>query len=219
MSATSDLFAALAEPVPREERLREGAMVLRGLALADAAALFEALTSVIARAPLRHMVTPGGRRMSVAMTNCGALGWITDASGYRYARIDPESGVAWPEMPPAFTRLARIAAEQAGYPGFAPDVCLINRYAPGARLTLHQDKDERDFAQPIVSVSLGLPARFQFGGSKRSDRRLIVPLSHGDVVVFGGAARLCYHGVLPLREGIHPVTGACRINLTLRRAQ
>jgi DNA oxidative demethylase len=219
MSATSDLFAALAEPVPREERLREGAMVLRGLALADAAALFEALTSVIARAPLRHMVTPGGRRMSVAMTNCGALGWITDASGYRYARIDPESGVAWPEMPPAFTRLARIAAEQAGYPGFAPDVCLINRYAPGARLTLHQDKDERDFAQPIVSVSLGLAARFQFGGSKRSDRRLIVPLSHGDVVVFGGVSRLCYHGVLPLREGIHPVTGACRINLTLRRAQ
>jgi DNA oxidative demethylase len=218
MSASADLFAGLADPAPRRERLREGVFVLRGLALADAPALFEALTSVLARALLRHMVTPGGRRMSVAMSNCGALGWISDPSGYRYDAIDPESGTAWPEMPPAFARLAGMAAEQAGYSGFVPDACLINRYAPGTRLTLHQDKDERDFAQPIVSVSLGLPARFQFGGLKRSVRPLIVPLSHGDVVVWGGPSRLCYHGVLPLRDGVHPASGACRINLTLRRA-
>jgi DNA oxidative demethylase len=219
MSASADLFAELAPPAPRRERLREGAFVLRGLALADGPALLDALAAVLARAPLRHMLTPGGRRMSVAMTNCGAWGWVTDRSGYRYDGIDPESGAAWPALPPTFARLAGIAAEQAGYSGFVPDACLINRYAPGSRLTLHQDKDERDFAQPIVSVSLGLPARFQFGGLKRSVRPLTVPLSHGDVVVWGGSSRLCYHGVLPLRDGVHSASGACRINLTLRRAR
>jgi DNA oxidative demethylase len=218
MSASADLFAEPAAPAPRRERLREGAFVLRGFALAAGPALLDVLAAVLARAPLRHMVTPGGRRMSVAMTNCGALGWISDPSGYRYDGIDPESGAAWPPLPPIFAHLAGIAAEQAGYPGFVPDACLINRYAPGTRLTLHQDKDERDFAHPIVSVSLGLPARFQFGGPRRSDRPLLVPLFHGDVVVWGGPARLFYHGVLPLRQGVHRATGACRINLTLRRA-
>jgi len=219
MSVDIDLFAGLADPVPRQERLRAGAVVLRGFALADAHTLLAALTSVVARAPLRHMVTPGGRRMSVAMTNCGALGWVTDPSGYRYKGADPESGAAWPPMPAEFARLAGRAAEQAGYPGFVPDACLINRYTPGTRLSLHQDKDERHFDKPIVSVSLGLPARFQFGGLRRCERPLLVPLSHGDVVVWGGPSRLCHHGVLPLLDGVHAATGACRINLTFRRAR
>ena len=218
MSESADLFAAIADPMPRRELLREGAMVLRGFALNHAPTLLDAMAGVLARAPLRHMVTPGGYRMSVAMSNCGALGWITGNSGYRYDGIDPESGAAWPAMPAVFAHLAGSAAEQAGYPAFVADACLINRYTPGSRLTLHQDKDEKDFAQPIVSVSLGLPARFQFGGLRRSDRPLLVPLSHGDVVVWGGASRLCYHGVLALADGVHSATGACRINLTLRRA-
>src|SRR5262249_36146035 len=158
---------------------------------------------VAAQAPFRHMVTPGGFRMSVAMTNCGALGWVTDQTGYRYDPVDPESGECWPRMPESFLRLARDAAARAGFANFVPDACLINRYRPGARLTLHQDKNERDFGAPIVSVSLGIPAVFLFGGLKRADKTVRVTLRHGDVVVWGGPDRLRYHGVLPLKEGHH----------------
>jgi DNA oxidative demethylase len=218
MNASGDLFAGSADRTPRRERLRAGAVVLRGFALADSPLLLEGLARIIAQAPLRHMTTPGGFRMSVSMTNCGALGWVTDRSGYRYTGVDPESGRAWPEMPAVFASLAARAAAQAEYGGFVPDACLINRYEPGARLTLHQDRNERDLTQPVVSVSLGLPAAFQFGGTRRRDRTVRVPLEHGDVVVWGGESRLAFHGVLPLREGAHPATGGCRINLTFRRA-
>jgi DNA oxidative demethylase len=193
-------------------------MLLRGWAKPDAAALLADLQAVLERAPLRHMVTPGGFRMSVAMSNCGALGWVSDPTGYRYDALDPDSGQHWPAMPASFLRLAKLAAAEAGFGGFEPDACLVNRYEPGARLTLHQDRNERDFSQPIVSVSLGLPAVFLFGGPKRSDRPVRVPLMHGDVVVWGGPARLRHHGVLALEQGQHALTGNFRFNLTLRRA-
>jgi alkylated DNA repair protein (DNA oxidative demethylase) len=164
------------------------------------------------------MVTPGGFRMSVAMTNCGSYGWVTDRNGYRYDAVDPESGKEWPRMPESLLQLAVDAAARAGFKGFVPDACLINRYEPGARMSLHQDRNERDFDQPIVSVSLGLPAVFLFGGSKRADKPRRVELRHGDVMVWGGPSRLRYHGVMPLRDGLHPVVGRHRINLTLRRA-
>ena len=156
--------------------------------------------------------------MSVAMTNCGALGWVTDRTGYRYDGIDPESGKRWPAMPASFLTLATSAAAAAGFPQFLPDACLINRYEPGAKLSLHQDKNERDFDAPIVSVSLGIPAVFLFGGMERGDKTLRVPVKHGDVVVWGGPARLRYHGVMPLKQGYHDVLGANRVNLTFRRA-
>jgi len=192
--------------------------VLRAYALPQEAALLAAIGEVIAAAPLRHMVTPGGFRMSAAMTNCGALGWVTDETGYRYDATDPESGRHWPPLPQAFMRVAQGASERAGFPHFSPDACLVNRYEPGARMSLHQDKDERDFSAPIVSVSLGLPAVFLFGGTKRGDRTQRVALAHGDVVVWGGPARLRYHGVQPLKEGRHPLAGGYRYNLTLRKA-
>jgi alkylated DNA repair protein (DNA oxidative demethylase) len=176
------------------------------------------LRDVTAAAPFRHMVTPGGFRMSAAMTNCGAAGWVTDRKGYRYTATDPETGRHWPPMPPVFHDLAVSAAAQAGFDGFMPDACLINRYEPGAKLSLHQDKDERDFGAPIVSVSLGLPAVFLFGGPQRTDRQLKVPVSHGDIAVWGGPARLAYHGVMPLKDGEHPMLGRQRINLTFRKA-
>lgn len=215
---TLDLFAADGPPEPWQEALAPGAMVLRGFALEGAAALVAGIAQVTARAPWRHLITPGGFRMSVAMTNCGALGWVSDATGYRYQGTDPQSGERWPLMPEAFALLASRAAASAGFENFAPDACLINRYEPGARLSLHQDRDERDYGAPIVSVSLGLPAVFLFGGSARGDKTQRVPLVHGDVVVWGGPARLRYHGVLALRDGVHPVLGACRVNLTFRRA-
>jgi alkylated DNA repair protein (DNA oxidative demethylase) len=210
----ADLFAGLDAPVP----LAPGAWLLRGLAAAQAPSLLQALDVVLDSAPWRHMVVPGGRRMSVAMSNCGMLGWVSDAAGYRYLAIDPDSGQPWPALPPPFAELAAEAASLAGYEDFRPDACLVNRYAPGARLTLHQDRDERDFTQPIVSVSLGLPAVFLFGGDKRSDPARRIPLAHGDVAVWGGTSRLRYHGVLPLADGEHALTGRCRINLTFRRA-
>lgn len=157
--------------------------------------------------------------MSVGMTNCGSLGWVTDRRGYRYEAEDPLSGQPWPAMPPVFRELAEQAAHQAGYPEFRPDACLINRYEPKAKMSLHQDKDEADFAQPIVSVSLGLPATFQFGGMHRSDPVAKIQLNHGDVVVWGGVDRLRYHGILPLKSGEHPRLGAVRVNLTFRRAR
>ncbi|HSD37275.1 MAG TPA: DNA oxidative demethylase AlkB [Rhodocyclaceae bacterium] len=200
------------------EALGPGAVVLRGFALADETALITAIDAVIARAAFRHMETPGGYRMSVAMSCCGAWGWVTDSTGYRYQDTDPQTGLAWPEMPEALHALAERAAASAGFAGFKPDACLINRYEPGARMSLHQDKDERDYSAPIVSVSLGLPAIFQFGGMARSDRALRVPLVHGDVVVWGAEARLRYHGVMPLKAGMHALLGAQRINLTFRKA-
>lgn len=212
----ADLFDA--EQTGIRTRLGEQAWVLRGFALPWLDALLPALRAIIAQAPLRHMATPGGFTMSVALTNCGALGWTTDAHGYRYRPDDPQTGLPWPPMPPAFAQLAREAAAQAGFAGFDPDACLINRYAPGARMSLHQDKNERDFGAPIVSVSLGLPAMFLFGGARRDERPARVPLLHGDVAVWGGVDRLRYHGVMPLAEGEHALLGRQRINFTLRRA-
>jgi alkylated DNA repair protein (DNA oxidative demethylase) len=200
------------------QKLQDGAMLLRGRALPVESALLAAIDRIAAQAPFRRMVTPGGFQMSVAMTNCGSVGWVTDRTGYRYDSSDPDSGAPWPAMPDVFLALARDAAEDAGFTGFVPDACLINCYKPGARLSLHQDKDERDYAHPVVSVSLGLPATFQFGGLKRNDRPLKVPLHHGDVVVWGGPARLVYHGVLALKEGEHPALGRRRVNLTFRKA-
>ncbi|MGH8120459.1 MAG: DNA oxidative demethylase AlkB [Gammaproteobacteria bacterium] len=200
------------------ESLGPAAAVLRGFARARETALFSALEKVTAAAPYRHMVTPGGFTMSVAMTNCGSYGWVSDRSGYRYDAQDPLTGKNWPEMPKTFLALAHQAAAAAGFNNFISDVCLVNRYVPGAKLSLHQDKDELDFNQPIVSVSLGVPAVFLFGGPKRNDRPDRVSLKHGDVVVWGGPDRLRYHGVLPLREAHHPCYGCHRINLTFRKA-
>ena len=210
---TLDLF----EP-PARAPLCAGAVLLRGLALPDSQRLLADVARVLEAAPLRFMVTPGGFRMSVAMSNCGSLGWVSDAGGYRYDAGDPSTGRPWPPMPASFREIATRAAALAGFDGFEPDACLLNRYEPGARLTLHQDRNERDKRHPIVSVSLGLPAVFLFGGARRTDKTRRVPLVHGDVVVWGGPARLHYHGVAPLSEGAHPQTGRHRFNLTLRRA-
>ena len=212
-----NLFEDIPEE-PRSESLTTGAVILRKFALQDEAAILDAVDEVVAKAPFRQMVTPGGYRMSVAMTNCGALGWVTDRSGYRYDSIDPVTRLPWPAMPRPLLRLATTAATEAGFVKFAPDACLINRYQTGARLSLHQDKDEKDFSQPIVSVSLGIPAVFLFGGLKREDKTIRVRLTHGDVVVWGGPARLRYHGVLALKEDHHPLVGDHRINLTFRKA-
>ena len=213
------LFDDSEEVESKRESLGPGAVVLRGFATTRSKSLLNAVEDAAAKAPFRHQVTPGGFRMSVAMTNCGTLGWITDESGYRYVSDDPLSGDPWPEMPHGFSSLAKDAAAEAGFDGFEPDACLINRYEPGDRLTLHQDHDERDFEAPIVSVSLGVPATFLFGGLKRSDRQRRIPLWHGDVVVWGWPARLRYHGVLPLNEDRHPALGKRRINLTFRKAR
>jgi DNA oxidative demethylase len=211
---TIDLFGDEREDV----LLAPGAMLLVGFALSVERALVESLTRVTAEAPFRHMLVPGGRRMSVVMTNCGQVGWVSDVGGYRYDTVDPTSGRPWPHMPAAFSDLAAAAAARAGFADFAPDACLVNRYDSGAKLSLHQDRDERDFSAPIVSISLGLPAVFLFGGLRRADPVQRVPVSHGDVVVWGGPSRLRYHGVQPVKPGMHPVTGPCRINLTFRRA-
>ena len=215
--SSSNLFDDIGEE-PRSEPLATGATILRRFALKNEAAILAAVRDIAARAPFRQMTTPGGYRMSVAMTNCGTLGWVTDRTGYRYDAIDPESGTPWPAMPEPFFRLATTAAAEAGFKNFLPDGCLINRYETGARLSLHQDKDEKDFSQPIVSVSLGVPAVFLFGGLNRNDKTTRVQLTHGDVVVWGGPARLRYHGVLALKEDHHPGFGNHRINLTFRKA-
>lgn len=199
--------------------MAEGAVLLRGFASSSEGELIAALRDIASQAPFRHMVTPGGHSMSVAMSNCGDLGWVTDRSGYRYDTNDPETGRPWPAMPAAFYRLAVEAAEQAGFAGFSPDACLINRYQPGARMSLHQDKDEQDFGAPIVSVSLGLPAVFLFGGLQRADKPRRFRLEHGDVVVWGGPTRLVFHGVAPLADGEHALVGRERINLTFRKAR
>lgn len=212
-----DLFSNSCLGQDRDE-LSAGATVLRQFAAAKGPALLDSIARIASQAPFRHMETPGGFRMSVAMTNCGPRGWVTDRRGYRYTTIDPEQGVEWPPLPKSFSDLAQSAAAAAGFPSFAPDACLVNRYESGARMSLHQDRNESDFSQPIVSVSLGLPAVFLFGGDQRSDRPQRIALTHGDVVVWGGPSRLRFHGITPLKPGNHPLTGSYRYNLTFRRA-
>ena len=211
----SDLFSEKL----RDVQLAPGAMLLAGFARPFETPLIAAIRSVIECAPFRHLVTPGGYRMSVAMTSCGTAGWVSDRTGYRYTAMDPETRQPWPPMPEAFAEIAEQAAAKAGFTDFRPDACLINRYEPGAKLSLHQDKDELDFNAPIVSVSLGLPATFLFGGLNRSDKTARYRLTHGDVVVWGGPARLAYHGVMPLADGEHPLLGRQRINLTFRKTR
>jgi alkylated DNA repair protein (DNA oxidative demethylase) len=215
MTASGELFPALPDDT-RSEWLEAGAVVLRAFARREADALLAGIAAVTDSAPFRHLETAGGKRMSVAMTNCGALGWISDRRGYRYSPLDPLSGKPWPAMPPFFRDLAVNAAAAAGFAGFTPDACLVNRYEPGARMALHQDRDERDLQAPIVSVSLGLPAVFLFGGPRRDDAARRIPLAHGDVAVWGGPARLRFHGVLALKPGTHPL--GLRYNLTFRQA-
>jgi DNA oxidative demethylase len=212
--------ADLLDALPRggTQPIAEAAVLLRGFAAAQDAALMDAVRTIEQQAAFRRMMTPGGRQMSVAMTNCGSAGWVTDRRGYRYDPVDPESGRPWPAMPTIFMSLAARSAAAGGFETFNPDVCLINRYEPGAKLSLHQDRDERDFSEPIVSVSLGLPAVFLFGGLRRSDRPRRIRLVGGDVVVWGGPARLAYHGIDTLADGEDPLTGRCRINLTFRKA-
>jgi DNA oxidative demethylase len=216
---TADLFESVPAARASHESIAEGAVLLRGFARPFEAELIADLRAIVEQAPFRHMVTPGGHQMSVAMTNCGSAGWVTDRSGYRYDASDPETQRPWPAMPPSFCQLAGQAAAQAGFGKFSPDACLVNRYQPGAKMSLHQDKDEHDFGAPIVSVSLGLPAIFLFGGLKRSDKPRRFPLQHGDVVVWGGPARLVFHGVAPLADGEHALLGRQRINLTFRKAR
>jgi alkylated DNA repair protein (DNA oxidative demethylase) len=210
---------ALFDPPSRDRTLGPGAQILGGLAQADGPALLAQIAAIEQAAPFRRLTTPGGHIMTVAMTNCGQVGWVSDRRGYRYEADDPLSGRPWPAMPPLLRDLACRAAARAGFEGFAPDACLVNRYAPGARLTLHQDRDEAAMDQPIVSVSLGLPATFLWGGPERGGKLMRLPLLHGDVVVWGGPARLTFHGVDTLRDGDHPLTGALRYNLTFRRAR
>jgi DNA oxidative demethylase len=214
----STLFDSIREPGLPRDLLGAGTAILNGFALGRETELAFVMQAISKLAPFRHMITPGGFRMSVALTNCGTYGWVTDRTGYRYDSIDPETGQHWPGMPGNFLELARDAASAAGFPSFNPDACLINRYEPGSRLTLHQDKNEQDFTQPIVSVSLGLPATFLFGGMERSDKTVRVPVHHGDVIVWGGPARLRYHGINPLKDGVHPTFGGYRYNLTFRVA-
>ena len=216
---TLDLFGEedLQQPA-RVERICTQTFVLRGFALPWAEALLTALNTLLIQSPFRHMQTPGGFTMSARLSSCGDLGWTSDSNGYRYCAIDPLSAAPWPRMPAAFLAVAEAAASAAGFKGFVPDAGLINTYAPGAKMSLHQDKNERDYDAPIVSISLGLPAIFQFGGFERSDPAQRISLFHGDVVVWGGVDRLRFHGVLPIKPGQHPVLGEQRINITLRKA-
>ena len=217
---TLDMFANLEpEQHPRREQMGKQSYVLRGFALPWLDRLLPELEAVLKAAPFRQMVTPGGFTMSAAMSSCGTWGWTTDRSGYRYTRQDPLSGEPWPDMPEVFFQLAQAAAREAGFEAFVPDSCLINRYVPGAKMSLHQDRNETSDEAPIVSVSLGLPAMFLFGGFERSDKCQRVPLLHGDIVVWGGVDRLRYHGVLPIKEGQHPRLGEQRINFTFRTAR
>lgn len=211
-----DLFTGLNAGEP--EQLGPGTFLFRGYALTVAGDLLAGIEAVAGSSPFRRMKTPGGRQMSAAMTGCGERSWVTDTRGYRYSETDPQTGQPWPPMPHAFARLAGSAAAGAGYPGFEPDVCLINRYQPGARMGLHQDRDERDFRWPVVSVSLGLPAVFLWGGLRRGGAPARLRLEHGDVLVWGGEDRLRYHGIAPVPAGHCAATGDVRYNLTFRRA-
>jgi alkylated DNA repair protein (DNA oxidative demethylase) len=199
------------------EKLEEGALLLRGIARTEAPVLIQEVERIAQLAPFRHLIVPGGYSMSVAMTNCGRVGWVSDRTGYRYDPVDPDTGIHWPGMPEAFLDMATSAATEAGFPAYDPDACLINRYVARAKLSLHQDKDENDDWAPIVSVSLGLPAVFLWGGKRRKDPVRRIPVENGDIVVWGGPARFVYHGVAPVKDGHHPLTGATRINLTFRK--
>ena len=212
----SSLFDSDSFP-PSREPLEDGAVLLRGFATAEAPQLIEAVSRITQDAPFRHLITPGGHTMSVAMTNCGRVGWVSDRTGYRYDPLDPDKGKPWPAMPPVFLDLAVRAAADAGFADYDPDACLINRYVAGAKLSLHQDRDEKDPWAPIVSVSLGLPATFLWGGKRRADPVRRLRLESGDIVVWGGPARFVYHGVAPLKDAEHPLTGSARINLTFRK--
>lgn len=212
-----DLFASLTNEEVWEEVICPGAVVLRQFAIPESNQLLTEVEQLVAYSPFRKMITPGGFTMSAGLSSCGDYGWVSDRQGYRYESVDPSTARPWPAMPVSFRNLAVKAAQRAGYPDFEPDACLINCYEPGAKMSLHQDKNEQDYAAPIVSVSLGVFANFQFGGLQRSDKPVKIPLVHGDVVVWGGTARLNFHGVLPLREGYHPLTGDKRINLTFRK--
>ncbi len=217
--ATLDLFTNDTVQPPTKEQIGPQSFVLRGFALPVVERLLPAIEAILIQAPFRNMVTPGGYTMSVALSSCGQFGWITDRKGYQYTRVDPLTGQPWPEMPQVFLELARSAALAAGFRDFVPDACLINRYVPGAKMSLHQDKDERDYEWPVVSVSLGIAAMFLFGGHTRSDATQRIPLFHGDVVVWGGEDRLRYHGILPIKQAEHPKLGEQRINFTFRKAR
>ncbi len=217
MSVSGQLFDSADAP-GSSERIAEGAVLFKGRLAAHCAGIIETVRQISRNSPFRHLITPGGYPMSVSMTSCGELGWISDHRGYRYSRHDPQTGRPWPPMPELFAALARSAAEAAGFPDYRPDACLINRYRPGTRLSLHQDKDEKDLAHPVVSFSLGLPATFLWGGFKRADKVRRLLLEHGDVLVWGGPDRLRYHGIAPLGEAEDPLLGQQRINLTFRRA-
>jgi alkylated DNA repair protein (DNA oxidative demethylase) len=217
MSVSGQLFDN-ANAVGSIERLSEGAILFHGRVAEQAESIVDTIREIQDQAPFRHLVTPGGHKMSVSMTSCGDLGWMSDRKGYRYTASDPRSDHRWPPMPALFVELARAAADDAGFDDYTPDACLINRYRPGAKLSLHQDKDERDYSHPVVSFSLGLPATFLWGGFRRADKPKRLLLEHGDVLVWGGPDRLRYHGILPLPEGEHPLLGTQRINLTFRKA-
>ena len=210
-----DLFKSIAAA---KQEILPDVYLLSAFVAANETAILQDLNAVLARAPLRHMMTKMGFAMSAAMSNCGDLGWLSDRKGYRYDAVDPLSGLIWPTMPASFFKLANLASANAGFADFLPDACLINQYKVGASMGLHQDKNELDFNQPIVSVSLGIPAVFQFGGLNRADKPIKIPLNHGDVIVWGAAARLKYHGIMPLKANTHPVLGAYRYNLTFRKA-
>ncbi|HEX3876624.1 MAG TPA: DNA oxidative demethylase AlkB [Bryobacteraceae bacterium] len=212
----SSLFDDVPSP-PSREPLEDGAVLLRGFASDAAPQLLEDVSRIAAAAPFRHLMTPGGRIMSVGMTNCGRVGWVSDRKGYRYDPNDPDTGSPWPAIPESFRDLALRAASEGGFDAYDPDACLINRYVPGAKLSLHQDRDEKDAWAPIVSVSIGIPAVFIWGGKHRGDPTRRIRLENGDVVVWGGPARFAYHGIAPLKEAEHPLTGAIRINLTFRK--
>jgi alkylated DNA repair protein (DNA oxidative demethylase) len=210
-----DLFNEL---TPNCQEIAKDTFLLRGFALTNEVKILADLAAIISQSPLRHMMTPMGFAMSAAMTNCGDLGWISNSNGYRYDALDPQTRKPWPAMPISFLELAQNAAIEAGFNDFKPDACLVNQYKVGASMGLHQDKNELDFTQPIVSVSLGIPATFQFGGLSRSDKPIKMLLTHGDIVVWGGDSRLKYHGIMPLKPNIHGVLGPYRFNLTFRKA-
>jgi alkylated DNA repair protein (DNA oxidative demethylase) len=215
---TLDLFAQEPPQSASMEQIGPGSWVLHSFAIPLIDALLPALEDILAKAPFRHMMTPGGFTMSAALSSCGSFGWMTDPNGYRYAATDPQTGLPWPQIPPVFMELAQSAALACGYSGFTPDACLINRYIPGAKMSLHQDKNEKHYEWPVVSVSLGLPVIFLFGGLQRHDQTQRIALMHGDVVVWGGEDRLRFHGVLPVKAGYHPLLGEQRINFTFRHA-
>ena len=203
---------------PTKQEIIKDVYLLSGFVAPVEREVLTGLASIIQAAPLRQMMTPSGFPMSVTTSNCGQLGWVSDKKGYRYSAVDPVSNTPWPTMPASFLQLAQDAASMAGFANFEPDACLINCYQPGTKMGLHQDKDEQDFTQPIVSVSLGVPAMFQLGGFKRSEKALKLPLYHGDVLVWGGESRLRFHGVMPIKMANHPAFGERRINLTFRKA-